>query len=75
MAQCDYAAETVGRRVYMKARLDYYKLEYYTQLQGVPDCVQKFSYPEYFELLNEYSGAGTVSAVLAVFIALLVALL
>lgn len=74
MSQCDIA-ESVGRRPYIKGRIDYYKLHYYTQLQGVPECVQKFTYPEYFGLKEEHSGAVTVSAILAALVALLVVLL
>ncbi len=74
MSQCDIA-ESVGRRAYIKGRLDYYKVHYYSQLQSVPECVKKFVYPEYFELESEYSSAGTVSAIVAALVALLVVLL
>lgn len=74
MSQCDIA-ENVGRRPYIKGRIDYYKLHYYTQIQGAPSCVQKFTYPEYYALIEEHNSAGTVSAIVAALVALLVVLL
>ncbi len=52
MGMCDYG-EKVGRKKYVSTRIDYYLLKHYRQLQVVPECVQKFVYPEYFELLKE----------------------
>lgn len=65
----------VGRRTYLKGRLDYYKVHYYSSIQSVPDCMQRYVYPEYFELINEYSSAGSISAMIAAIIALLFVLL
>ncbi len=74
LAQCDYA-EHIGDRVYLRGRLAYAHLHFYTQVQMNPPCVQQFNHPEYFELLNRHNSAATVSALLAALIALLFVLL
>ena len=75
LSQCDIAESFVGERAYVRGRIAYAHLHYYTQLQKTPGCVQRFSHPEYFELMKRYNGATTISAFLAALIAVLFVLL
>lgn len=74
MGQCDFAIG-IGERPYYKGRIAYSDLHFYTQLQKVPPCVQKFLHPEYFELKGKLNGASTYTALIAALLALFLALL
>ena len=74
MGQCDFAIG-IGERPYLKGRIAYSDLHFFTQLQKVPPCVQKFVHPEYFEIKGKYSGATTYSVFIAAILALFLALL
>jgi hypothetical protein len=58
MGQCDYAI-TVGEKDYYQGRVAYYDLHFYTQIQKVPPCVQKFVHADYFDLLKKNNTAST----------------
>ena len=75
MGQCDYAIHNVGDRVYYKGRIDYTYIDHFTQVQGVPECVQKFIYIDYFNFIKRYNSASGLSAFLAILLAALFLLL
>lgn len=75
MAQCDYAVNTMDERLYYRGRMAYYHLHHFSQIQKVPDCLQKFVYSDYFDLLGKYNDASTLSALLAALVAVLFVLL
>jgi len=74
LGQCDYGIN-VGERVYLKGRLAYAHLHWFTAIQKNPPCVQKFNYPEYFELLNQHNSGATLSVFFATLLALFFVLL
>lgn len=71
MGQCDYAI-MMGKDHYVKGRKAYALLHEYTQIQEVPDCVKKYAYPEYWDLMRD--DASTLTALLAIIASLLLLL-
>lgn len=71
---CDYAEKQVGRK-YLKAGINYYLLHQYVSVQENAECMKRYNFPAYFDLVKQYNGAATVSAVLGIFVTVLLLLI
>ena len=60
LAMCDYGEHQFGRE-YLKAAIDYWKLNLFVEIQENAECAKPFTHPDYFDLLKRYGSDTSVS--------------